>query len=399
VRQGDRIALLSHNHGDYVITCLALARLGAIAVPINFMLNATEVGYILGHAEVNGVVVEDALMSVANAALDAAGRTDHVSVRVVIGGADQRDAWEPFAALAAHSDASEPSVSIADDDIVQLMYTSGTEWRPKGTMMTTRSLTTQYVSCIVSGRFDESDVEIHALPLFHVAAQHCFLLPSLYLGATNVILDGPEPSALLAAVESERATKMFCPPTVWISLLRHPDFDRRDLSTLHKGYYGASVMPVEIIKELRARLPGMGLFNFYGQTEMSALALALAPEDADRKPGSAGRPVLNVESRVVDPDGVPVPAGTEGEIVHRSPHATLGYWRDPDSTARAFRGSWFHSGDLGVADEEGYISVVDRIKDMIKTGGENVASREVEEVCTSTRVSRRPPCSGWHTPT
>jgi fatty-acyl-CoA synthase len=185
---------------------------------------------------------------------------------------------------------------------------------------------------------------------------------------------------VLAAVEAERVTSLFCPPTVWIALLRSPEFDRRDLSSLVKGYYGASIMPVAVVEELSRRLPGMALFNFYGQTEMSALALALSPEDQLRRPGSAGTAVLNSETRLVDDLGEPVGPGVEGEIVHRSPHATAGYWNDPEKTAEAFRDGWFHSGDLGVADADGYITIVDRKKDVIKTGGENVASREVEEV-------------------
>jgi len=206
------------------------------------------------------------------------------------------------------------------------------------------------------------------------------LLPGLYLGATNVLLPGADAGAMLAAIEAERATKLFCPPTVWIALLRHADFDRRDLGSLRKGYYGASIMPMEIVKELSRRLPRMRLYNFYGQTEMAPVATVLKPEDQLRKLGSAGRPCVNVETRIVDDDDRPVPAGTVGEIVHRGPHVMLGYWNDPDKTAEAFRNGWFHSGDLGVMDDEGYLRVVDRKKDMIKTGGENVASREVEEV-------------------
>ena len=222
-------------------------------------------------------------------------------------------------------------------------------------------------------------MEVHSLPLYHCAQLHCFLTPGIYLGATNVVLPGADPAAILEAVEAEHATKLFCPPTVWISLLRHPDFDRRDLSSLRKGYYGASIMPVEVLKEIGARLPDVRLFNFYGQTEMGPLATVLKPADQVRKAGSAGRAALNVETLVVDEAGRPQPAGEIGEIVHRSPHAMLGYWRDPDRTAQAFAGGWFHSGDLGVLDAEGYLTVVDRKKDMIKTGGENVASREVEE--------------------
>jgi fatty-acyl-CoA synthase len=193
------------------------------------------------------------------------------------------------------------------------------------------------------------------------------------------VLPAPDPAAILAAIESHRATKLFCPPTVWIALLRSPQFGRADLSSLRKGYYGASAMPVEVLRELQERLPGIRLWNFYGQTEMAPLATILGPDEQVSRAGSAGRAALNVETRLVDDDDRPVPPGAVGEIVHRSPHATLGYYHDEAMTAAAFRGGWFHSGDLGVMTEDGYLTVVDRKKDMIKTGGENVASREVEE--------------------
>ncbi|SDD23710.1 fatty-acyl-CoA synthase [Geodermatophilus telluris] len=380
--KGDRVALLSHNDDGYVALTFALARLGAIAVPVNFMLQAGEVAYVLGHSGTVGVVAEAALLPVAREALRLSGRDGEVRVRGVLGGGDTAppEGWEAYETWTAHADASPPQVPVADDDVLQLMYTSGTESRPKGVMMTSRSLVSQYVSCIVDGRYTADDVALHALPLFHVAAQHCFLNPNLYLGGTNVVLPGPDPATVLETVERERITSLFCPPTVWIGLLRSPDLDRRDLSSLVKGYYGASIMPVAVVEELSRRLPGMALFNFYGQTEMSALALVLSPEDQLRKPGSAGTAVVNSETRVVDDEDRPVGPGVEGEIVHRSPHATAGYWNDPEKTAEAFRNGWFHSGDLGVADEDGYVTVVDRKKDVIKTGGENVASREVEEV-------------------
>ena len=247
-------------------------------------------------------------------------------------------------------------------------------------MLTSRSLIAQHTSCFVDGEMTPDDVEVHALPLFHSAQLHCFFTPSIHLGAVNVLLAKADPAAMLAAVEAERATKLFCPPTVWIALMNHPDFDRRDLSSLRKGYYGASIMPVEVLAELGERLPGVRLFNFYGQTEMSPVATVLRPEDQVRKAGSAGRPALSVETLIVDDDGNPVPAGEVGEIVHRSPQAMLGYWNDPAKTAETFRGGWLHTGDLGILDEDGYLYVVDRMKDMIKSGGENVASREVEEV-------------------
>jgi fatty-acyl-CoA synthase len=372
VAKGDRFAVFSRNNHAFVVTYFALARLGAISVPINFMLGADEVAYILGHSGATGILAEEELLPVAKQAVN-----EHVTVRGVIGRAD--DGWEPVADWLAHGDDAEPGTEIGDDDPIQLMYTSGTESRPKGAALSSRSLIAQYVTCMVDGEMTADDVEVHALPLYHCAQLHCFLTPGIYLGATNIVLPGADPAAILAAIEAERATKLFCPPTVWIGLLRHPDFDRRDLSSLRKGYYGASIMPVEVLKEIAARLPGVRLFNFYGQTEMAPVATILGPDEQLTRLGSAGRPALNVETRIVDANDEPVPAGVVGEIVHRSPHAMLGYWNDPDKTAEAFRGGWFHSGDLGVMDADGYLSVVDRKKDMIKSGGENVASREVEE--------------------
>ena len=182
-------------------------------------------------------------------------------------------------------------------------------------------------------------------------------------------------------MEKYSVTSFFAPPTVWIALLRSPLLDPDKIASLAKGYYGASIMPVEVLRELAARLPRVRLWNLYGQTEAAPVATMLGPADQLRKAGSCGRAVLNVETRVVDDQMRDVQRGGEvGEIVHRSPHLMLGYFHDDERTRAAFEGDWFHSGDLATMDEEGYITVVDRKKDMIKTGGENVASREVEEM-------------------
>ena len=200
------------------------------------------------------------------------------------------------------------------------------------------------------------------------------------LGAFTILIEAPVPAICLEMIERERITSFFAPPTVWISLLRHPDFDRRDLSSLHRLQYGASIMPVPVLQELRRRLPGARPFNGYGQSEIAPLATVLYPEEHDQRPGSVGRPVLHVQTRVVDPEMRDVAPGVPGEIVHRSPQLLLGYWDMPEETARAFEGGWFHSGDIATIDEEGYLTIVDRAKDLINTGGTLVASREVEEV-------------------
>ena len=198
-------------------------------------------------------------------------------------------------------------------------------------------------------------------------------------GAEIVLIEAPEPARCLALMEQHRITSFFAPPTVWINLLRHPDFDRRDLSSLRAVYYGAAIMPVPVLQELRQRIPGVRPFNCYGQSEMSPLATVLKPEEHDARPASVGRPALHVQTRVVDLDMNDVAPGIQGEIVHRSPHLMLRYWDNPRATEEAFAGGWFHSGDVGTMDEAGYLFVVDRIKDVINTGGVLVASREVED--------------------
>jgi fatty-acyl-CoA synthase len=246
-------------------------------------------------------------------------------------------------------------------------------------MLSHEAVIWQYVSCIVDGDMSVDDLMLHSLPLYHCAQLDVFLGPAVYLGCANVITGAPTPDNLLTLLERHRISSFFAPPTIWIGLLRSPRFDGTDLSALRKGYYGASIMPVEVLREIQRRLPKVRLWNFYGQTEIAPLATVLKPDDQLRKPGSAGKAVLNVETRVVDDEMKDVAPGEIGEIVHRSPQLLTGYYKDPERTAAAFQGGWFRSGDLAVVDDEGYIRVVDRKKDMIKTGGENVASREVEE--------------------
>jgi fatty-acyl-CoA synthase len=378
--KGDRLALLSHNCWQFGALAFATARLGVVLVPVNFMLTADEIAYILRHSGAAAIVAEDRLAETAEKALETAGRPAALRGWIGLSGAPAVAGWEDSDGWLHEGPVEDPGVDVADDDPLRLMYTSGTESRPKGVMLSSRSLISQYVSCAIDGGMEPDDVEAHSLPMYHCAQLDCFFSVDVYLGATSIILPRPDPAVLLTTIEKERVTKLFCPPTVWISLLRHPGFDSADLSSLRKGYYGASPMPVEVLRELQRRLPGVRLWNFYGQTEMSPLATILRPDEQLTRAGSAGRAAINVETMLLDDAGNPVPPGQVGEIVHRSPHATLGYFDDEEKTAAAFAGGWFHSGDLGVLSEDGYLTVVDRKKDMIKSGGENVASREVEEV-------------------
>lgn len=372
--RGDRLGALGRNSDAYLILWLACARAGLIHVPVNYALTGRELRYIVEQSGARALIVDPALAGNAREALDAANGP---WFGTLFGGGTDLDVLR----LAQDDGDPEPvDVRIADDDVVQLLYTSGTTAAPKGAMMTSRCLLAEYLSCIIALDFGPGDRALAALPLYHTAQMHAFTMPQLLAGAETVLIEAPAPETCLRLIEEHRLTSFFAPPTVWISLLRSPDFARRDLSSLRHVYYGASIMPVPVLEELRTRLPGARPYNCYGQSEIAPLATVLRPEEHDARPASCGRPVFNVETRVVDDALHDVAPGERGEIVHRSAQLMAGYWDKPEETEEAFRGGWFHSGDVGIMDEAGYITVVDRVKDVIKTGGTIVASREVEEV-------------------
>ncbi|MGW4437737.1 acyl-CoA synthetase [Streptomyces sp. NPDC004596] len=360
---GDRVAAYGHNSDAYLIAFLACARAGLVHVPVNQNLTGDDLAYIVGQSG-SALVLADP---------DLAGRLPD-GTRVL----PLRDADGSLLARLADAppyDGPEPRT----EDLVQLLYTSGTTASPKGAMMTHRALVHEYLSAITALDLSAGDRPAHALPLYHSAQMHVFLLPYLAVGATSVLLDAPDGDRLLDLIEQGRVDSLFAPPTVWIGLANRPDFAVRDLGGLRKAYYGASVMPVPVLQRLRERLPGLAFYNCFGQSEISPLATVLAPDEHDGRPDSCGRPVLFVDARVVDERGEDVPDGTPGEIVYRSPQLCEGYWDRPEETAEAFRDGWFHSGDLAVRDAEGYYTIVDRVKDVINSGGVLVASRQVED--------------------
>ncbi|MFC4024608.1 acyl-CoA synthetase [Oceanobacillus longus] len=379
MKKGDMVTVMSKNSLDFVVVNFALARIGAVMIPINYMLTREDIRYILEHAEVNGLIASEEYAQVLDQSAVSLEIRHRYLMDVTKDYAGELSSWIALSKAREGQPAEFVDVEMDDDDLAHVLYTSGTESRPKGVMLTHKSIISEYVSTIIDAKMETTDVAIHALPLYHSAQLHVFLGPSVYVGSSGIVLGAASPELILKTIEEEKATQLFCPPTVWIALLRHSDFDKRDLSSLKKCYYGAAIMPMEVIKELTKRLPNAKLWNCYGQTEVAPLVTVLQPEDQLTKLGSAGTPILNVQTKIFDENDNEVPRGEIGEIVHRTPHAMKGYLHDPDKTAEAFRNGWFHSGDLGVMDEEGYITIVDRKKDMINTGGVNVSSREVEE--------------------
>ncbi|MFJ9736763.1 acyl-CoA synthetase [Streptomyces sp. NPDC101166] len=360
---GDRVAAYGHNSDAYLVGFLACARAGLVHVPVNQNLTGDDLAYILGQSGSSLVLTDP----------DLADRLPDGVPTLPLRDAD--GSLLARLAEAAPYDGPEPR----SEDLVQLLYTSGTTALPKGAMMTHRALVHEYLSAITALDLSAGDRPAHALPLYHSAQMHVFLLPYLATGATNVILDAPDGDTLLDLVEAGRVDSLFAPPTVWIALTNRPDFADRDLGGLRKAYYGASIMPVPVLERLRERLPKLALYNCFGQSEIGPLATVLAPEEHKGRLDSCGRTVLFVDARVVDDRGEDVPDGEPGEIVYRSPQLCEGYWDKPEETSAAFRDGWFHSGDLAVRDAHGYFTIVDRVKDVINSGGVLVASRQVED--------------------
>lgn len=364
LRPGDRVASYAHNSDVYLVAFLACARAGLVHVPVNQNLTGEDLAYILGQSGSSLVLTDPDL---------AARLPDGFAVRPL------RDDEGSLLAELGTPRPFVPTYEPAADDLVQLLYTSGTTALPKGAMMTHGALVHEYVSAVTALDLRAGDRPVHALPLYHSAQMHVFLLPYLAVGAENTVLDAPDAGRVFDLVESGQADSLFAPPTVWIALANHPEFTARDLGGLRKAYYGASIMPVPVLERLRERLPGLAFYNCFGQSEIGPLALVLGPDEHEGRMDSCGRPVLFVEAKVVDEDGKDVPDGTAGEVVYRSPQLCGGYWDKPEESAEAFRDGWFHSGDLAVRDAEGYFTVVDRVKDVINSGGVLVASRQVED--------------------
>ena len=374
LKPGQRLGAFGKNSDAYVLLWLACTRTGIVHVPINYALGPKELRYILEQAVVSGLVTDDALAETADAACE--------GLEVGLRGSFRSEApgeLDVLRVVRSDDDVAPPEVELDENAVAQFLYTSGTTSLPKGAMMTHRALLAEYMACIIELDLKADEVGLAALPLYHSAQMHVFLMPSLLIGATTVLIDAPAPTACFEQIEAHGVASFFAPPTVWIGLLRDEGFDTYDLSSLKKAYYGASIMPTPVLQELRERMPGVGLYNCYGQSEIAPLATVLRPEEHEARPASAGRPLLTVTTRVVDEQMNDVAAGEHGEIVHRSPQLLVGYWDKPERTEEAFRGGWFHSGDVGYLDEEGYLYIVDRLKDVINTGGVVVASREVEE--------------------
>jgi fatty-acyl-CoA synthase len=379
VGTGDRVAVLALNGMEAWEAYLAGVRLGAIVVPVNFRLVADEVAYVLNDSGATALVVDNALAEVAAKAREQA---PGVTTVLVIGGAAAGPGSEDFETALAEADAAPLDVVVDEAEPAFIMYTSGTTGRPKGAVLTHHNLLMHVFSDVTHlGWHPEDRIGAPGAPLFHIAGL-AGGLPLLLVGGTNVIMrsGGFDPVATLDLIERERITSLFLVPAMWAAVVAVPGIAERDLSCLRRIFWGAAPASTTLLRTMIDTFPQADVVTAFGQTECSPVTCFLRGEDSIRKIGSVGTPMLNVEVRVVDEAMDDVPQGEVGEIVYRSPMVMKEYWNKPAETAEAFAGGWFHSGDLVRQDEEGYFYVVDRKKDMIITGGENVYCAEVENV-------------------
>ncbi|WP_319524679.1 acyl-CoA synthetase [uncultured Desulfosarcina sp.] len=379
VQKYDRVAILAHNTHHHVLTWMGSAKIGAIYLAVNYLLKGDDIAYCINHSESKVFVVEDSLYPQVK---DVIEKMPSVKTLIWSNQGEGKAPAENFLDFDSWYSAyptTEPNVILRIEDPVQMTYTSGTESLPKGVIISNQALIAEYTGSIIDGKYESGDINVNALPIYHCAQRDVFMNPIFWVGGTNILM-GPDIGRILKNIADYKATMFFAPPTVWIGMLRHPDFSKYDLSSLVKCYYGASIMPKEILRELLEKFPKAGVYNYYGQTELAPYHTILKAEDAMAKIGSAGMGGLHMETRIEDDEGQAITdIDVSGEICGRGPHVMTMYFKEPDKTEAALKGGWFHSGDLGVLDEDRFITVVDRKKDMIKTGGENVASREVEE--------------------
>ena len=376
---GDRVMVLMLNRTEFVESLLAANMIGAIAVPINFRLTPAEIAFLVQDCDARGLITESVLAAVAAGVRNI---TSVIETIAVAGDAGDEGLLSYEDLVNEPDDAAQP-VDVPNDSPALIMYTSGTTGRPRGAVLTHTNLTGQTMTGLYTHGVDAGDVGFIGVPFFHIAGVGN-LLTGMLLGIPTVIhpLGAFDPGHLLDVLAAEKVTGIFLVPAQWQAVCNAQQANPRDVK-LRVMSWGAAPASDTLLRQMSETFPGAQILAAFGQTEMSPVTCMLLGEDAIRKRGSVGKVIPTVAARVVDEDMNDVPIGEVGEIVYRAPTLMSGYWNNPEATAEAFAGAWFHSGDLVRMDEDGYVWVVDRKKDMIISGGENIYCAEVENVLAS----------------
>ncbi len=389
--KGDRVAVLSTNCIPYFELYGAADKGGFILVPLNFRLAARELLYLIQDSEAATLVVENKYLPTIESIRDQLIGVKHIIciAHEGTGIAGKVPNLLDYETLLAAATADEAKVIIHEDDPVYIVYTSGTTGIPRGAVLTHRGQYQTANALALEMGLRTVDKTLDMMPLYHTGG-HAVAQAHFYRGCTNILTGGFNPSEALGLVEKEKITTMQVVPAMIVDMLNQPDIDRYDLSSLRIIFYASSPMPVSLLKRAIQRW-GNIFFQCYGLTENGPVATALAiedhvvdgPERLTRRLASCGLPSANCDTRVVKEDGTQAVPGEIGEIIIRSEQMMKEYWKQPELTAQVIKAGWLYTGDLATIDEDGYIYLVDRLKDMIVSGGENVYPREVEEVLYS----------------
>jgi len=373
--KGDPIAVLSLNCNEQLVAFFGIFKMGGVVAPLNMRLAVPEMEWVLNHSDARALLYSaDFSRQVASLRANP-GKIQHY---VILDDPPPEDTLS-LDEIVEQGEGQEPMVEVSGDDAAFLLYTAGTTGRPKGVLLTHNGFLWNCVNWVHNNIFRPDDRCLQVFPLYHVAAIGS-VLTYFYIGGTIYLKKTFDPQDCMETIQRERITRWAAAPTVFNMLLRLPGIDAYDTTSVTLIGSGAAIMPPETQRRLREVFPGAEIFDTYGMTEASGGITTLLPKDFDRKVACVGKEHINLELRVVDEQDQDVRAGEIGEIIFRGNNIMKEYYKDPHATREALRGGWMHTGDLGRLDDEGYLYIVDRRKDMIITGGENVYPREVEEV-------------------
>lgn len=371
---GDKAGMIFKNNLEFVEVMFGTAAAGYVSVPINFRLAPEEYIYIINQSDTKILFIEEEYQETIQSIRH---QIPNVELVVVVGKVNALDMIPYETIFQSNSEYKPIDNLVQENDPCMICYTSGTTGKPKGAVLTHKNVLLSALNSVVDSKIEPGSKQLIVTPLFHIAGVGNLLI-SCSVGGLTVIHREFNPVGVLNAIQEEQLNGLFMVPAMWNFILQVPNIGDYDLSSVKRCSTGAAICPVGIKEKLMQYFPNAGLFDAFGQTEMSPTTTCLLPQDNIRKANSVGKPVLNVEARIVDENMNDVPIGEIGEIVYRGPTVMKEYYKNPEATEEAFQGGWFHSGDLVRQDDEGFIYVVDRRKDMIISGGENIYPAEVE---------------------
>jgi fatty-acyl-CoA synthase len=373
IEKGDRVAILSQNCAEFFELEFACAKIGAIELPLNWRLTKPELEYILNDSEPSALIYDEAFSDISAELLVSCVIQSSLQI-------DQSDATSQYEMALRNSSGLPTIVECFQDDLIMIMYTSGTTGHPKGAMITHQMQLYNIINLGAPALVTTETVQLVVLPLFHTGGMNCYANPVLHAGGQIILIREFEPGLALSILgDAEyQVSHFFGVPAPYQFMMNHPSFSDTDLSNLKVAGIGGAPCAESILQTWSDR--GVAMSQGWGMTETSPGGIGLDPSDAERKLGSAGKPLLHTEVKVVDDAGEELPWGEVGELYIKGPNITPGYWNNSKATADSFDDGWLKTGDAARFDDEGFVYIVDRWKDMYISGGENVYPAEVENV-------------------